>query len=858
MNVLNKGIAFLSAGIVLMMMSCSNEAPWSASGKADGKINLSVETDGKILMGTRADDVSPLVPNANEFSISLKSIDGSYDQTWKTLNSFNDEDGFPMGSYHISASFGSMDSEGFSNPYFYGESAVTVLKGESSNVGITATLANAMISIRYSDDFSNFFPGHSCIVSTGKEPVIFVQSESRPAYISTGNAELKLTLTNSANQTVTLSPASFKAEPRKHYIVTFGVEGNTNIGYGSLNVEWSEEVVSEEREITLSEEMFTTPPPAVSLEGFSVTEPLFEGLDYEAVNPEFHVMALAGLDEAKLTLTASSNGVLPLSFEEIDLVNADENSYLLLKNAGIEPAGFNDKVSQFGVINFKEYIKKLAPGSYGASLEVTDSYGRSIETPVELNVTIKGIEYKFLSYTKPDFNSDEIIVMVESNSEIIKNQLVFTADDGSDLNVLSAECISEEKPVSPETSLDYVFTYKLKFGNKINDCKVKVQTFVPTKTRHNLDADVEMPAFTIERDAFARYVKMKLGADIDEALKKLILEKGVIYDSGVSTSIKLSNIYDAASDQITLTGFDPNKTYNYAVNLGKTFYSGYNNNAQFRTEVAADVPNGNFENLVETINEPDIKAGGQLKYGANKMQNYTNILVNEPEGWSSINKKTCYHDSQNRNTWYMVPSTLAANNEVLIRSVAYDHAGEEIQLDDHGLSVKRKYSRKYPQNFANYAAGELFLGNYSYDSNGEDRSGEGVIFESRPSKITFDYTYLPIGSEKGEVKVEIFDSEDNLIAETKSEIDNRLTKTTMSLEIKGYDKNFMRKAGKLKISFISSTEATPSAPVPTDLDDLPDKTSSTTGLSDKRIDTNAYKSLCTGSELRISNVHFEY
>lgn len=866
MKLLNKGIISASVLTAFLAVSCANEAPWSSSDKADGRILLNLQTDGSILTGTRADDVSPLVPNSAEFSIILKSTDGSYNNSWKTMDAFNKEDGFPMGSYNISAVFGDMETEGFSNPYFQGESSVSVLKGESSNVNITATLKNAMLSVRYTDEFSRFYTGYSTTSTTeGHDPVVFVQGERRPAYISTGEVNLKLTLTNSANQTVTVSPAKFKAEAQKHYIVTFGVEGNIDLGEATLSIEWSEELVSEEKKISLSEELFTTPAPSISLQGYDKeNETLFEGLEYD-INPEFHVLIFGGLEQATLTIKAEDGGVLPACGGSIDLVNADASTQALLKASGIECAGFFGNASDMAVINFKELIRRLAPGTYTITLDdVEDSFFRHFaeDNKVELKVKITGLEYNFLSYVKPDFNSDEVIVVVEANSEIIKDQLVFSANDGSDLNVLNVECISEEKPENPTSNLDHVYTYKLKLGNKIDNCQINVQTGVPNKVIHAVDIDVVMPEFTVERDAFAKRVRMRLAADTDEAVKSLVLEKGVIYNGNQSTSINVSDVYDVSTGMITLTGLNPNNSYNYAINLGKTLYSGYDNNAQFTTEVAADVPNGDFETEPCPQNlttKGSIQVGGQWRAGAITYTIKSSIDRNVASGWANLNPKTCNPNAANKNSWFIVPSTFVETiddvNVNIIRSVGY-HENGNTPLSTGSFSNTKYYCTNTPSELRR-SVGELFLGTYNFNNNTDNRT-DGVEFGSRPSKISFDYTYTALENEIGEFQITLIDTDNSPIISQTIALTPVVSSVTKKLD---FNYPFGKKVKSLYISFKSSTNDSPAINIPKN-DELFEGYSGMFSLPVTPYilynDPNVYKAVALGSELRISNVHFEY
>ncbi len=234
------------------------------------------------------------------------------------------------------------------------------------------------------------------------------------------------------------------------------------------------------------------------------------------------------------------------------------------------------------------------------------------------------------------------------------------------------------------------------------------------------------------------------------------------------------------------------------------------------------------------------------------MINHSSILVNEPQGWASINAKTCYEGSETKNTWFMVPSTMVSNGEVEIRSVAYDHKGTMPDLDNHGLSVRAKYSRNAPNSFANRSAGELFLGSYSFD--GTEHRVNGIDFSSRPAYLEFSYRYEPIMNEHGEAVVQVLDASGNLIASGSFELNATPAYTVKNIPLTYAPSSFGRKAAKVYVGFKSAKGTNVAAPVPEKFQDV----TNTTGLSGQTIATNEYKSLCVGSRLWVNNVSFSY
>ncbi|MDE5975540.1 MAG: DUF4493 domain-containing protein, partial [Muribaculaceae bacterium] len=306
MKLTRNGTAMAILG-TLLFGGCASEAPWGSESDRAGKISLNLATNGSVSKSTRADDeVSPVIPGTHEFGISLNSSDGSYSKTWNSPESFNKEEGFPMGSYTLTATYGDIESEGFSTPYFQGSADVAVRLGEETSSTVTATLANSMVSIRYSDKFRAMFPQYQALLTSAghSAPVVFVKEETRPAYMSPRNIEFSLTLTNQQGLQQTVVPARFTANPQTHYVVMVDVK--EEVGVATLDVAFEENVVTDTREIMLTDELFTAPLPTISTNAdASADVAAFESIPIADKNPELHLVAFGGVQKASLTVEAS-------------------------------------------------------------------------------------------------------------------------------------------------------------------------------------------------------------------------------------------------------------------------------------------------------------------------------------------------------------------------------------------------------------------------------------------------------------------------------------------------------------------------------------------------------------------------
>ena len=847
MRQFTKAIALMAVS-AMTLTSCGDEALWSGPSD-EGAVKLNLTSDGRVMRQTRADDSqSPVVPDVSSFGVNLAKIDGTYSKSWTNVEAFNREKSFPIGDYKITATYGDLNQEGFDNPCYSGSNDVHVSPGDESTVNVTATLANSMVSIRYKEEFTKLYSAYSAAVQTeGHEWVIFAQNEDRPAYVAPcEEVKLKLTLTNEAGDRVEIQPASFRAEARHHYVVTIGVNGSVSYGDLALDIEFDDDVVAETVPVSLGDELFSAPAPTITAKDFDPETPVatFEYAELKS-NPEFHVFAFGGFRSATLNVI-SDGGYSPVFGNRVELVGADDLTNQQLESAGV--GAYFRNAEKMGLVNIKSFLEKLPAGQYTIEISATDVMTRTTE-PVKLTANITPLEIELKPAANAEFMGEDVAVDLSTNCPDIKNVVMFKVPDANN-RLVDAEIKSVTDVTASGASARaaaYTFRYVLGIAPAFRT-EIKVEASLAANRNKKAETSVltAEPNYTVVADAFSDRVVLKIDAERDDIVKTLV-DNIQIYNS--DTQVPSANLsYDAKNGMITVRGLAAGTTYTSLKTKCGNFEKSI---PAFTTEVETDVPNGDFSAVSETYNL-SLNAGGQYRYGRTTMQNKSTILVNEPNVWASINAKTAYTASNPMNTWFVVPSTMVLNGEVLIRSVAYDHNGTLPALDDHGLSVREKYSRNYPASFAYKSAGELFLGTYSFD--GTEHRNEGISFESRPSYLSFDYRYEPVANETGYVSISIVDAAGNVIAEGSMDLTAQASNVSRVINLSYSPSKFGKKAAVLKLGFRSTKSDAVNVPVPTDIADVTNKTS----LSGQTISANNYKSLCVGSKLTIDNVKLGY
>ena len=695
----------------------------------------------------------------------------------------------------------------------------------------------------------------STLHSEGHSYVKMEENETRPAFLVPGEVSLAVTFENPQGQSLTLQPAQFDAKPGHHYNIKLDVNGG-EVGVAVLSVIFDDELTAETVNIDLTPELFTAPGPKVNLDGIDAVEgvtPELEFLAGEAPDGKykFNVLSYGGLKEVKLTLNVlEGDGALA---RELNLISASEEAQAELKALGIDCKGIFKNPDKMAQIDFSKLPALLPAGNYEVSVVATDLLTRQSDP-----VTVK------INSVKPNLHVTPVsaiyglntgTVSVEYNGSHPEDDITFKAmnkwGEFVDAPIIPGMMKSIKKKLIEDKQ--YSITISLpEFGDR-QEVPVKVYLFGEEKAEVKLP--VEFPEYEVKADGFARKVKIKVEPK-NTNLVPVITENLHVYNGG--SEIKGSAISrDTDNGIITITGLTQQNTYAYTVSLVDA--NTQTKDVNFTTEEERQIENGGFDNIEETISIMNINAGGEYKSLLwSQTFNTSDIIVSTPTGWANLNPITCYTNASIKNTWCMVPSTYMNDGAVVVRSVAYSHDGPIPELDDHSRTTYY-YSQKAPSSFGAYSSGELFLGTFSFD--GSIQRTDGIEFSSRPESLTFQYSYVPYGSEVGEVTIKLIDDGDNIIASKTEDLISQSSMTSKTVSLPSY--SFGKKAARIQISF-KSTKGNVDVKIPTgtDLNDTSNRDNGTSASPPigrgYHIKSNLYKALATGSVLTIDNVKLNY
>lgn len=864
---MKKSLKNVALGLAIVSLaSCGMEDPWGSGSRGKGGISLNLSADVDVedaLPLVRAGAPELVAPDATNFSIEMKNLDTGMVQPWNTLDEFNNEEGFDVGSYTLTAFYGNVNECGFDKPCFKGEATVNVLEGRESDVEVTATLANVMLSVDYTDAFRGYFQDFSVTAHTdGHANVVFGRNETRAGFLAAGDVTLQVSLTHPSGKSVTLTPAKFPALAKHHYHVTFDVNADP-VGGASLKIEFDDSLTQEDVIFQLTDELYNAEAPIVHAEGFT------SGQTYEALSGnvapsqiKFETICKGGIQKAMLKIAQiSGDAYTPPFGSELDLMAADESTQNLLQQNGVKVAGLFKNPEQMAIVDLTELPKYLPKGTFEITFTVTDAIGQTNEGPVKLNLATLPIHlevtggsavYEYPGTAVTTTPTVDATVLVTYNGLNPADSTCISFKNKCRMGIFKdCDIVSVQESTGTRGFLDKSYIYNIKVcdvetsplpmelwfnGNKYAEFKIKI---------------IE-PEYSLIADAFATYSRFKVETANSEDLPTIV--NGLtLYKNGTAVDKSLITT-DPEKGFMTMDGLDPDTDYTIGYSL-TTRPGGIPESQTFKihTESEEQLINSDFSSVSPSeINRNDIEVGGKYSHSIS-YQATANIVRNEANNWASINTKTCWWGAPGaKNTWFQVPSTYAEGGKVILRNVAYDHNGKKPADMPTGLGVNHWYNTNVPQ-FTTFAAGELFLGSYSY--NGSEQRVDGVAFDKRPTSISFYYSYVPTGDDHAYMEIRLKNASDTIIGSAKKTL-NKSNGKTETVSISDY--KFGEKASKIEICFRSSTSSNPKEYVHIPQGSELDEGFGTWNFGNINLGNNNYHAVAIGSVLTIDNVKLNY
>lgn len=798
-----------------LLVSCTDGIGTGFAGNGLGKIAPTTDVDASVISSRNSRKEYSEV-SSSDLSIKLTSADGTYSRTWSSVAAFPSDQDFNAGQYKFEAFYGDESTEGFDAPYFYGAKDIFVKENEVTRVSLTATLANAMVDISYTQAFIDYMTSYSAEVhSAGGAYTKYATTETRPVYTRSGNVGVSVEFVKPNGKGGKLEVANFTAQPRHFYHLTVDLaQGSGTVE--SIIVTIDESVDERTVEIDISDEVLNSAAPEISVEGFAAGESFdfIPGQSFDA-DKVFNIIARGGLKEVVLT-TQSASLIAKGWPAEIDLVGATADQQAKLKALGLTALGIFKNPDKLAVVNFTDVLSNISfiEGGENTStftLVAKDKYGK-VSDPVSLVATAKSVA---LEISNPILyvGGTELTVDLAFNGENTDAIVFKYRNSGGTWTTLKA-------------------TYE-----KVSDGFYKAKLTVPAGS-NNLTIRAEYnalvtPELVVERqplvvpangdvNAFATkaYLPVTIGPkDSDTQLLEQMMNnaKVVAVDNSRSGQVLAAEV-DVTGKQYILTNLTPGKQYTIKIQNGDIDIASAPSKT-FTTEAATQLQHAGMD---EWTSEKKGDYQYLWKVANGSPWATLNALTTSKSGSGSgngLNTGGCAYKSTSgtipangRSTKSMdsggvIGTNVSADGHTTGNATLHNdkqHGGANAALiRTVGWGNNNKASDAWSgQHFGtcdNVTPGELFLGTYT------DQANYGIEFSSRPSALSFYYHYDVVSSGNGDygtAEIKVFDAAGNVIAEASQQLTEQSSYKQYTLSLNYNDLSV--KAAKISVVFKSS------------------------------------------------------
>lgn len=721
-------IMCITAG--LGMISCQEDVGFK-SGSAVGKIAPRIELNTDVASSKKSAARAETSITANDLALKISASDGSYSGSWNSIADFPTENSFAIGTYVVEALYGSVETEGFDCPAYYGSQNITVSENKTTEVALTATLANTMLSVDYTDTFKNYMTSWSAEAhSTGGEYVYYTQDETRAAYLRPGTVTLSVEFTKPNGTKAKLQVAQFDVAARHHYHMTIDMN-NGGAGDAVLTVIYDETLATENVDINLSDELLNAPAPTITGDG--VTNGSIINYMEGDLLPTLRTNIIARGSLAGVTLTTQSTDLLASGWpKEIDLIAATASQQETLKKLGLNVKGLWQSPDKIAVVDFSEVLNHTYDAVF--TLQVRDTYSK-VSDAFSFSVKVTELTLELESIQKWSYAADELTMNVKYNGSNVNGLKVFTKNSSGTF---------EEATIKRAESTT-AGSYALTIATNTTDTSIEFYVTAAGKKTSTVSVQRSNAPVTVSYNAYDVWAtKATVHGTIVDA-SALTNPQLVYRKQGASSWTTAQTSTSGTTLTANLTGLSANTTYELMAMDGSTVASA---STTFTTEAANQLPNADMES------EPTVSLSGSY------WQQY-----DFTDGWGTNNPMTT---SQGSAYAYCrisgtIPTTDAhgGSQATLIRTVGWGSGNTAIgsvkgvcKYIDAGLYHIGDSRSARPDGYSSTT------GTISTDD-----LTTGMSFTSRPTSMSLWYKYTAKNSsDNGVAEVYVYDASGNIIA----------------------------------------------------------------------------------------------
>lgn len=757
------GLTAVAAGILIA--GCSDT--FNPNSSQNGRIYACVDLDTEVITSagsSKSPSRQATAVTASQLAIDLNSDDGRVSRHWDSLDLFPADEDFPTGAYTMEASYGAATDQGFDKPYYHGSARLNVKESETTPVSITATLANAMVSVTFTDNFRKFFQEYTPqLITAGDTHLAYDREE--PCYVTPGAVTLQLDVTKFTGATATLTPKTFTAEPCHHYRLTVDVDAQA--GEGQLILKYDEMLATEDVIIDLSDELINAPAPTLTPKGFASGDVIdFISGNSPAETMKFTLIAHGGISSLAMSTTSAS--LLEQGWPaEADLAAGDAALAARLKALGLSSVGLSRNPEKMAVVDLTEVASHIeyidgADNTTTLTFTARDNYGK-VSEPLTLTFAVQKLEMSLSdaetvyegetqAACRLNFNGNDpskVVIQTRNTRGTWENvEAVITPESRSGARY---HVLAKGIPSSGEVHL------RATYGNQAS-APIIIERATPPYALTHRDIDVFATSAKVTLIDTPASRRSRAAADVAATAELYASTDGGVTYNKVSDATLSGTTW-------TVTGLTPGSTYHFRATAdGKPTAA-----TTLATEEATQLPNSDMETWHRvdgktsywwidypgadenaawgTLNQLTTSVGdGNHNMFSHKGTSYCAFSGTRPTG-SGFPDRGIANGSAN------IEKAHTGNYAAVISTVGW---GDNDALGKIGITGLGRRC-------ANLTPGELYLGKYDASTKAADYSG--LTFGSRPSSFQFYYYYCAKNpADYGYVEVSVVDAAGSTLA----------------------------------------------------------------------------------------------
>lgn len=234
---------FLFAISALMLAGCQKDSS-EQTFAGEGKIAITASVSGEVT--TRADGITLTTPALADFSLKITGT--NFSKSWDSLSDYrSDDERYTAGWYTVAINYGDSSKEGYNLPCFAASESVQVLdRNRTTKVAMTAKLANAIVEIKTTEAFRNYFPTYNFKLTTATNEFELEENQDEHLFIAAQKGvKIDCTCIRQSNvaegKTETLATQTISTvAPATRYIITYDL---TSVGGVTVKVTLNETVL---------------------------------------------------------------------------------------------------------------------------------------------------------------------------------------------------------------------------------------------------------------------------------------------------------------------------------------------------------------------------------------------------------------------------------------------------------------------------------------------------------------------------------------------------------------------------------------------------------------------------------------